>query len=86
MITMQNKIEEKLRNAFEPSYLLVVNESEKHHGHSGDDGSGESHFSVHIISNCFSNMNKIDCHRMIYSALSDEMKTVHAVSLSVSAN
>ena len=39
-----------LTSAFTPNRLAVVNDSASHSGHSGDDGSGESHFTVEIES------------------------------------
>ena len=41
-------IETLLREAFAPTRLDVINDSARHHGHAGDDGSGESHFTVVI--------------------------------------
>ena len=37
-----------MTEAFQPELLEIENESHKHAGHSGDDGSGESHFRVMI--------------------------------------
>ncbi|MBJ7527806.1 MAG: BolA family transcriptional regulator, partial [Sphingomonadaceae bacterium] len=42
-----------LETAFAPTRLSVINDSAKHHGHSGDDGSGESHFNIEIESAAF---------------------------------
>ena len=81
--SMQNRIEEKLKSAFSPTYLEVVNESHLHKGHAGDDGSGESHFAVTIISDYFKNMGHVQKQRSIYSELKDEMKSIHALSLKV---
>ena len=81
MKTMQEKIEEKLDGVFNPMYLEVVNESAKHSGHVGDDGSGESHFRVEIVSKMFINKNAVACHRMVYDCLQEELETVHALSI-----
>lgn len=81
MKTMQKKIEDKLSTIFNPLYLEVVNESGKHSGHVGDDGSGESHFRVEIVSKMFANKNAVDCHRMVYDCLQEELETVHALSI-----
>ena len=42
------EIEERLRAALAPTRLAVINDSARHQGHAGDDGSGESHFTVEI--------------------------------------
>jgi BolA family transcriptional regulator, general stress-responsive regulator len=50
---IQSEIEALLSAAFAPSHLAVINDSGKHSGHSGDDGSGESHFTVEQPSRVF---------------------------------
>ncbi len=83
---MQTRIEQKLRDSFSVVFLEVLNESSKHQGHSGDDGSGESHFSVTLISPDFSDHARVNRQRMVFSALEEEMKTIHALSLDVRPN
>ena len=46
MPSIQSEMESLLTAAFAPTRLAVINDSASHHGHSGDDGSGESHFTV----------------------------------------
>ena len=43
-----DEIYRKLNEAFSPDQLEVVNDSASHAGHSGDDGTGETHFNVSI--------------------------------------
>lgn len=80
-MNMQSQIEGKLKKYFSPSYLEVVNESYKHSGHAGDDGSGESHFSVTMHSDKFDGMTHILKHREVHDVLFEELKTIHALSL-----
>ncbi len=49
-----------LRAAFSPTRLAVVNDSGKHYGHSGDDGSGESHFTVEIEAAAFASVSRLE--------------------------
>lgn len=86
MRSMQDRINEKLTNMFKPVYLVVVNESHLHKGHSGDDGSGESHFHVEVVSDLFGDKRQVVCHRMVYDCLSEEMKCVHSLSVYASAH
>ncbi len=79
---MQERIEKKLQDHFNPAFLKVVNDSHKHQGHMGDDGSGESHFFVKIVSSEFSGRSRIECQRMIFDLLEEEMKSLHALSIS----
>lgn len=83
---MQDKIYEKLSSLFKPVCLEVINESHLHKGHSGDDGSGESHFHVEVVSTAFAGKRLIDCHRMVYDCLTEEMRLVHSLTVSASAN
>lgn len=79
-MSIHQAIEEKLRTAFDPVFLRVVNESHRHRGHAGDDGSGESHFSVVIVSARFQGKNRLQRQRMVYGALREELSLVHALS------
>ena len=70
--------------AFQPVVLEVENESAKHHGHAGDDGSGESHFRVTIRAPAFAPMSRIARHRAVHAALGpDVVGRIHALALDV---
>lgn len=76
------RIEEKLRVALNPIEFDLKNISHLHEGHAGDNGSGESHFKLFIVSNKFEDMSRVNRQRLIYDILKDEMKTsVHALSI-----
>ncbi len=83
MTSMQVRIENKLNEAFSPIHLKVVNDSSKHKGHVGDDGSGESHFSVFIKTAEFNGMNRVQSHKLVYDVLKYELSIIHALSLLV---
>lgn len=71
---------EKLKRAFSPSHLDVINESDSHNVPAGS----ESHFKVIIASNFFEEMSAVKRHQAIYAELSQELKsTIHALSLFV---
>ena len=79
-------IQDKLRAAFAPVALEVVDESHRHAGHAGatrDDGSqGETHFHVRIVSAAFDGVGRVERQRRVYAVLADELKgSVHALSL-----
>lgn len=63
------EIQRALDGAFAPTDLVIVNDSHRHAGHAGDDGSGESHWSVTIAAPAFGPMTRIERHRAIHSAL-----------------
>ena len=80
------EIEMRLRAALTPSALAVINDSAKHSGHSGDDGSGESHFTVEIESAAFAGVSRIARQRMVNQALGDlPGQRVHALAIKARA-
>ena len=80
------EMRELLQEAFTPSALEIINDSAKHSGHSGDDGSGASHFTVVIEAQAFANMNRLARQRAVIAALGDIVgDRVHAVAIRASA-
>jgi BolA protein len=76
------EIEKRLRDALAPSHLAVINDSARHHGHAGDDGSGESHFTVEIEAQAFAGMTRLARQRAVNAALGDLMRErVHALAI-----
>ena len=83
---IQIEMEALLAAAFAPSSLAVINDSAKHHGHSGDDGSGESHFTVEIESAAFAGQSRVDRQRLVNKALGDlPGQRVHALAIKAKA-
>ena len=79
---MATQIEARLTAALSPTRLIVSNDSAKHSGHSGDDGSGESHFSVTIESAAFTGVGRLERQRMVNRALGDlPGQRVHAMAV-----
>lgn len=87
-------IETKLREAFAPEALEVINESHLHaghHHHGSDhheafDGSGETHFRIRIVADAFAGLSRIDRHRRINEVLAVELAgPVHALALEPTA-
>lgn len=65
----------------DPVRLEIVDESHKHAGHAGA-RSGGGHFLLQIISVEFEGKNKMNRHRMIYSALAEMMeRDIHALTI-----
>ncbi len=81
-----DEIRVRLERAFAPEHLEVVNESHRHKGHAGDDGSGESHFHVTIRAGALAEMGRLARHRAIHTALGpDLIARIHALGLTVEA-
>ncbi len=81
---MAEQIRKRLEAAFTPEVLTVENESHRHAGHAGDDGSGESHFRVAIRAPAFAAMSRIERHRAVHAALGPEVTgRIHALALQI---
>ena len=84
--TVAKEIELRLVEAFAPTNLEIINDSHHHAGHSGDDGSGESHFTVVIEAPAFASMSRLARQRAVIAALGDIVgQRVHAVAIKASA-
>lgn len=84
--SVQQEMEDLLKEAFSPTQLEVINDSAKHSGHAGDDGSGESHFTVVIEAPAFADKSRLERQRMVNRALGDiPGERVHALAIQASA-
>ena len=80
------EIETRLTAALSPARLAVINDSAKHRGHMGDDGSGESHFTVEIESEAFVGQSRVGRQRLVNQALGDMMRDkIHALAIKARA-
>jgi BolA family transcriptional regulator, general stress-responsive regulator len=83
---LAQEITQILTAAFAPLHLAVINDSARHSGHSGDDGSGESHFTVEIQSAAFAGQSRVQRQRMVNAALGDiPGQRVHALAIKARA-
>lgn len=84
-------IKEKLTETFNPSQLVVIDESHKHAHHAGAaahreaGGSPESHFVVKITASGFEGMNRLARHRAVIDALGETVDEIHAISFDIQA-
>ncbi|MBD3671517.1 MAG: BolA/IbaG family iron-sulfur metabolism protein [Gammaproteobacteria bacterium] len=76
-MSVQQQIEQKLQEAFQPEFMEVLNESGNHNVPAGS----ESHFKVTLVSDRFDGEKLIGRHRLVNSALKDEMDIIHALAL-----
>ena len=74
-----------LTEAFAPARLAIINDSASHAGHMGDDGTGESHFTIEIEAAAFAGMTRLARQRAVIAALGDIVgQRVHAVAIRAS--
>ena len=79
-------LEAKLRAAFAPISLQVIDELFQHQGHAGARPDGESHFRVKIVAAAFKGKSRVEQHRMINQVLALELnERVHALAIEASA-
>ena len=77
-MTVAAIIEQKLLDAFQPSHLDVINESNNHNVPPGS----ESHFKVVIVAEAFENERLIKRHRLVNGVLSQELaEKIHALAI-----
>jgi BolA family transcriptional regulator, general stress-responsive regulator len=80
------RIAARLTEAFAPDQLSLEDQSQAHAGHSGARPEGETHFSVKLVSKAFHGKGRVERHRMVNDALSEELATrVHALAITAKA-
>jgi len=81
---IQQTIEKKLLDALEPNTLVLKDESHKHAGHYEEAKAGGTHFRLEIASKEFEGKSRVECHKMIYQILEEELKEqVHALAIKI---
>jgi len=79
---LEDIIAARLTAALAPTQLQVINDSHHHAGHMGDDGSGESHFTVIVESAAFVGASRVARQRAVNHALADLLSTrIHALAI-----
>ncbi|KAK2464275.1 hypothetical protein APHAL10511_003732 [Amanita phalloides] len=83
---VERSIWQKLESSLQPISISIQNDSWQHRHHAPmraqGGGSGETHFTVHVVSDTFQGKTTMQRHRMVYAALSEEFSQgLHALSL-----
>lgn len=85
-MTVTETLEHKLRAAFEPEAMELVDESERHRGHSGYREGGESHFRLRMTSSAFAGESRVARQRAVNRVLAEELAgPVHALAMELRA-
>ncbi len=80
------EITRRLEAALSPTRLVVTDDSEKHRGHAGHSGGGESHFTVEVESAAFAGLNRVARQRLVNQALAELLvERVHALAIKATA-
>lgn len=82
-MSVRERIEAKLSEAFSPARLAVIDESASHAGHQPDvTGTGETHMRVRIVADGFSGLSRLARHRAVNAVLQGELDAgLHALAI-----
>jgi BolA protein len=81
-MSVEQQIRELLMVGLEPLRLDVVNDSHQHRGHAGSPGTGESHFSVLVVSPRFAGQGRLARHRLVTDTLGTLLRDrIHALAI-----
>ena len=79
-------MERKLREAFSPETLEIIDESERHRGHSGWREGGETHFRLRMTAPAFAGEGRVARQRAVNRVLAAELAgPVHALAMELRA-
>jgi BolA family transcriptional regulator, general stress-responsive regulator len=74
---VEQQLNERLLAALQPERLRLVNESGMHSVPKGS----ESHWNLIVVSDVFSGKPLVQRHRVVYDALGELMKQIHALTM-----
>ncbi len=88
MSSTDAQIVQLLQRHFANCTVEVINESHLHIGHAGDNGTGESHYTVHITWHGFTGTSRIARQRLVMRVLTPllEQGPIHALSIRCDSN
>ncbi|MBB5722827.1 BolA protein [Loktanella ponticola] len=79
---LEVEIVEAIKTKLKPVDFQVINESHLHAGHSGDDGSGESHWKIVLDAPDLADKSRLARHRAVHAALGpDIIGRLHALAI-----
>ncbi len=83
---MKDSIIARLRAAFSPTSLEVIDESGNHVGHGGWREGQTTHVRVRIVSPAFAGLSRVAIHRAVNEALAAEIAAgLHALAIEARA-
>jgi BolA protein len=85
-MTRKDRIAAALTEALRPIRLDIVDESDRHAGHSGARPGGETHYRLNIVSPAFVGKSRVERHRMVNALLAAEFASgLHALAIAAAA-
>lgn len=84
MSHLPERIEAALRDALAPSEFMLQDDSHLHAGHAG--AREGSHYTVRLVSERFTGLNRVARHRLVYDVLKVQMQSgIHALVIDARA-
>jgi len=81
---IEAQLKDILEKTFDCAHLEVVNDSHHHANHAGSPGTGQSHFSVLVVTNDFIDLSRVQRHQRVNGAVSSLFECgLHALSLNL---
>jgi BolA protein len=78
------RIRSLVQDALRPLALQITDNSAAHAGHAGAGGGG--HFQLHIVSERFVGLSRLERHRMVHAVLAELLDSrIHALALKTDA-
>lgn len=82
---MDEWIKTLIEENLDPVHFELINNSHKHAGHAGDDGSGQTHFKLIVVSEMFQGHTRVECQRMVTDVLKEPLNNgLHAIEMRLS--
>ncbi|KJV69587.1 BolA family protein [Candidatus Neoehrlichia procyonis] len=75
-------IKNKIASSINLIDLKVIDKSLDHIGHKFTSNSSISHIKLVVISDDFSNTNRLERHKLLHKILANEIQLIHSISLS----
>lgn len=81
-MNIEQEIKARIEAAFAPERFELINESHKHAGHAGDDGSGQTHFKLMVVSFAFEGCSRVERQMRVNNTLKSLFDIgLHAISM-----
>tara|TARA_B100000686_G_scaffold352665_1_gene455512 strand:- start:5427 stop:5702 length:276 start_codon:yes stop_codon:yes gene_type:complete len=81
-MSIKDEMVKTLKADFDPAVLELQDQSDRHIGHAGHDGRGESHFHLKMATDKFKGMSRIQKHQAVNKSLEAFLSgRVHALSM-----
>lgn len=80
-MTIAQRMQQKLEAHFSPSYLKILDDTAKHHGHEGLPAEmTESHLGIIIVSDKFNGLSRVARSRAVHHVVAEEIAKIHAIT------